>query len=155
MQILPLTAGHAHAVAALWHPGAQESALHEARYMPCISIEAYAAQLAEALGAGQVIGWGVFSAPDDALLAYLTAQTNFPEPEFAAQAYLMLLDLDVHPSARQQGLARRLVDCACAHARANGIGRIEVNWLQADARAAAVWNKLGFKPYLARGSLDV
>lgn len=76
-------------------------------------------------------------------------------PEHGRQRLLMLLDLDKHPRARRQDVARALVNLARGFARAESIPAMEVCWLSADPRSSAVWQSQGFTPYLSRGRSPV
>ncbi len=154
IEIRPLRAEDAPAVAALWMDGARDSAAVDPSYTPGVTAERYARTVAEELGSGQCLGWGAF-APGAVprLLAYLTAQVAVAGPEFRPRRFLYLLDLDVDRTVRRQALGSRLVAAAQAHARAQGLDEIEVSWLMADARAAAFWQRQGFQPFLARGRL--
>jgi len=141
-------------VAALWHAGAKESASVDPSFFPRVSLEEYAAFLANDFSQGSCIGWGVFAKEPQCLLAYLTARVMVPDPEFKQTRFLYLLDLDVHREARRHGLGARLVAAAKAYARTENLASIEVSWLTSDPRASAFWQKQGFRQFLARARSD-
>jgi ribosomal protein S18 acetylase RimI-like enzyme len=151
MYLRSLDAADATHIASLWLTGAAESGKTETAYLPQVSQPAYAAIIAGDLASTACIGWGLFDAKTDSLLAYLTAKITMPEPEFAQTPYLHLLDLDVHPQQRRRGLGAKLIATARAYAETQKLGSIEVNWLSEDAQASAFWLSQGFGQFLVRG----
>ena len=59
----------------------------------------------------------------------------------------MLWGVYVHPAHRRGGLARRLLDAACAHARAQGALQIHLAVNADNLRALALYESLGFIAY--------
>jgi GNAT superfamily N-acetyltransferase len=149
-----LSAADAVQMATLWVQGAEESAQADEAYRPRMDAPGYSQGLAVDLAGHRIKAWGIFS-PGQTLLAYLTAEVTWPEPEFVQTPALRLLDLDVHPTARRQGLATRLLKAARELARSEGLASLEVSWLTQDARADAFWRSQGFGPFLqtARSTL--
>jgi ribosomal protein S18 acetylase RimI-like enzyme len=114
-----------------------------------MSVAEYAESVGAELEAKAIVGWGAFG-PSNALLGYLTARLVQPSAEFQQTSHLYILDLDVRPQSRRQGVGTRLVQVARSHTSGSGVASVEVGWLAADARASAFWRKQGFVPYLAR-----
>ena len=59
----------------------------------------------------------------------------------------MVWGVYVHPAQRRGGLARRLLDAACAHARAQGVLQIHLAVNAENPRALALYESLGFTAY--------
>ena len=143
------------AIAALWHAGGLESGARDPRFLPRMPVDDYASQIAAELAGKQLFGWGVFGDRHNELHAYLTAKVMGPSVEWQQDGHLYVLDVDVHAAHRRRGHATRPFGEAIAHARRLALARVELSWIAADPRSSAMWAKLGFRPYLHRGSLDV
>lgn len=138
------------ALAALWWTGASESARHEPAYAPRGSLASQTARLDGLLERAEIVGWGVFG-PDGQLVGALTARPEPPSAAYAQEAALQILDADVAESARGRGVLRRLVEAAAAHARAAGLGELQLFWVANDERAGAAWRRLGFEAVVVHG----
>jgi ribosomal protein S18 acetylase RimI-like enzyme len=53
----------------------------------------------------------------------------------------------VHPAHRRAGLARRLLNAACAHARGQGVLQVHLSVNAGNLRALGLYEALGFKAY--------
>ncbi|MCW5658416.1 MAG: GNAT family N-acetyltransferase [Burkholderiaceae bacterium] len=153
MNIRALAAADAMHIAELWHAGALESAAADQAFRPRVTLAEYGASLQIELNTGAVFGWGAFSA-EGTLHGYLTAKVVPPSPDFEQAESLYLLDLDVRPHMRRQGIATALVRSAQRYAHMNGITSLEVGWLATDARSTAFWRKQGCVPYFTRARLS-
>ena len=155
MQVALLEPRDAPAVAALWLAGAAESAVWDSSFVPSKSVAECISSVEADLSSNAYFGWGVFESSSRLLLGYLTARTECPSEVFRRGSMLQLLDLDVHVSARRNGVGTRLLAAARSHAESAGIERIEVGWLSADPQASAFWRAQGFSQYLARGQVTL
>src|ERR1035438_605784 len=115
MQVASLEPRDAAAVAELWLAGALESSAADSSFAPRQSPAECAASVESDLASGAYFGWGVFEASERHLFGYLTARVEKPSEVFTRSKSLYLLDLDVRPSARRQGLATSLVATARRH----------------------------------------
>lgn len=86
---------------------------------------------------GQVIGWA---------LSAVEVGMGFMVPESTRLAGL-ISDLWVEPEQRGKGIATALIHAAEARFVAEGIKRIEIAAVADNARAIALYRKLGFAPY--------
>ncbi len=68
------------------------------------------------------------------------------EAEAGARCYGWIAELYVVPEARRRGIARILVERACAHFLRRGIGRVDVAYLDANRDAHRTYRQLGFAP---------
>lgn len=150
MKVRTLEPSDASAIATLWIAGAIESATIDPSFRPRVSVAECGEALEAEFKSGAVLGWGTFAAKDSALLGYLTARLSEPSPEFEQASFLYLLDLDVRPDMRRQGVGSHLVSLARRFATEQGLRSIEVSWLSSDRRASAFWSSQGFEQYLAR-----
>ncbi len=155
MKLRAVAPSDAHQMARLWHENAMESVAINPRFRPRISVDAYAARVEAELASREIIGWGVVTQPDDALVAYLTAEIVAPSAKWEQDGFLSVLDVDVRSTERRRGHATSLLRLAIGHARTLGLKRVELSWLASDACSSAVWSKLGFRPYLHSGYLDL
>lgn len=154
MEVRTLTPEDAADIARLWHAGALDSGEAEPRFMPRIGAGDYAGRIGQQLENGERFGWGV-AGEDGRLVAYLTARIEKASSDWSKDAYLCVLDVDVQADQRQRGHVRRLLAAAQAHAKGEGLTRIELSWIANDARADAVWTKLGFRPFIKVGYIDL
>ncbi len=69
------------------------------------------------------------------------------EVEAGARRYGWIAELYVVPEARRRGIARILVDRACAHFARRGIARVDVAYLEANREAHETYMQLGFTPH--------
>lgn len=61
-----------------------------------------------------------------------------------AQAIYVLYDLFVHPAARQQGVARQLLQAAEARAAADGMARMDLTTAHTNTAAQALYAAMGW-----------
>lgn len=155
MEIRALDPSDARQIARLWYENSMESVAINPRFRPRISVDTYAMQVGAELASGEIIGWGVATQPADALVAYLTAEMVAPSTKWEQDGHLYILDVDVQSTERRRGHARNLLRAAIEHARHWGIKRVELSWLASDPRSSAVWLKLGFRPFLHHGYLEL
>ncbi len=69
------------------------------------------------------------------------------EVEPGARRYGWIAELYVVPEARRRGIARVLVERACAHFARRGIARVDVAYLDANREAHETYLQLGFTPH--------
>ncbi len=69
------------------------------------------------------------------------------EVEAGSRRYGWIAELYVVPEARRRGIARILVERACAHFARRGIGRVDVAYLDANREAHETYMQLGFTPH--------
>jgi predicted GNAT family N-acyltransferase len=74
-------------------------------------------------------------------------QLRFRLSVWTASEDCWLEDIFVRERARGTGLGRALLDAACAHARARGCRRIELDVNEDNDRAAALYRAVGFSPH--------
>jgi GNAT superfamily N-acetyltransferase len=133
-------------IAKLWLEATSEVAQHEPIYTPAISEIELTKRLAKELGEGSKKAFVAYSG--DELAAYVTFCIEDESPVFIPRRYIYVIDLDVSPKFRQQGLSGLLMAEIEAYAKANGIKRIELSVAFADPRAKAVWEHHGFKTHM-------
>lgn len=155
MDVRKLSPNDAMEVARLWQAGALDSANADPCFVPRLGIPEYAQRIEQQLTSGKLIGWGLPSSDGAGLVAYLTAKIEAPSEVWSQDGHLYVCDVDVQADQRERGHLRRLLACAQAHARAAGLNRIELGWIAGDARAEAAWTRLGFRPFIQVGYLDL
>ncbi|HEU4852372.1 MAG TPA: GNAT family N-acetyltransferase [Telluria sp.] len=155
MEVRPLCPEDSAEVARLWHAGARDSGQADPRFLPRMSPSEYVARIERELEGGALFGWGIPAAGAHGLVAYLTARIDGASAEWSQDGHLYVCDVDVQADQRGRGHLRRLLACAREHAKARGLDRIELSWIANDPRAEAVWTRLGFRPFVQVGYLDI
>ncbi|MEM8842651.1 MAG: GNAT family N-acetyltransferase [Pseudomonadota bacterium] len=117
-------------------PGAEMAQGHYDHLLDWVSQHPAAADLVAESG-GHVAGW---------LLAGVEIDTGMLVPE-AARETGWISDIFVAPSHRGRGIATALIAAAEARFAAHGIRRVEIAAVVGNARAIALYRRLGFAPY--------
>jgi diamine N-acetyltransferase len=94
---------------------------------------------------------------DGSAVGYVLATTcDWPETPFRSRRMFYQIDqIAVSPGFRRKGLARALVDCVLADARARGIQDIELNSWFFNTEAHDAFRALGFRPQIFRFALEM
>lgn len=137
----------------LWLENTHEVAKLEPIYTPALDQQSLARDLQIALAQEKLAAFVIYQG--DALAAYASFRLETSEPQFVSRRYLYVIDVDVAPAFRQQGLSRKLMTALEKHAVSLGISRLELSVMAADARARTVWERHGFKPHLLQLHKDL
>jgi ribosomal protein S18 acetylase RimI-like enzyme len=91
------------------------------------------------------------------VLGYLYAERQArPQDAYRrAQEVFYVHQLAVRPDARRRGLATPIVRHAIAHARGEGISRVELDFWSFNAGARRLYERLGFAPLIERVALEL
>ena len=85
------------------------------------------------------------------LVGFITGGVEANQPDRLPERHVTVGYLYIDPSARRQGVAKRLVGSFAEWAKTqDGVSHLEMTVLAADTEAAAFWREAGFTPFIQR-----